>query len=129
MPSRPSIFDEIADTDTLGSRISRAREANDVSIGEIAKTLGVKRSTIQGWENDSAAPRAHHLIRIAGMVGVSPTWLLGGIGEAPDVDGVSDEVKLIRKQLEQIKEMRDQTSRAIGNIEIALERLTKKDAR
>jgi transcriptional regulator with XRE-family HTH domain len=128
MPTRASIFDLSADSDTLGNRISRAREASSISASEVAKTLGVKKSTVEAWESDRSAPRAHHLMRVAGMIGVSPSWLLGGVGEAPDVDGISDEVRLIRKQLVQIKAMRDQTTEAIENIEIALDRLVKKEA-
>ena len=99
MPTSETIFDKAADTDTVGSRIFRARDASGVPVGQIAKTLGVRKSTVEAWENDRSAPRAHHLVRIAGMVGVSPSWLLGGVGEAPGLDGVSEEVRVIRKQL------------------------------
>jgi transcriptional regulator with XRE-family HTH domain len=127
MPTRETIFDKTADVDTLGNRIKRARIASGQEVSHIAKTLGVRKSSVEGWENDKAAPRTHHLLRIAGMVGVSPSWLLGGVGEAPDLDGISDEIQLIRKQLVQIKAMRDQTTEAIENIEVALDRLVKKE--
>ena len=127
MPTSKSIFDDIADTDTVGSRIFRARDASGIPVAKIAKTLGVRKSTVEAWENDRSAPRAHHLVRIAGMVGVSPSWLLGGVGEAPGLDGVSEEVRVIRKQLGGIKALFEQTASAINNMETALARLEKKE--
>ena len=127
MPTSKSIFDDIADTDTVGSRIFRARDASGTPAAKIAKTLGVRKSTVEAWENDRSAPRAHHLVRIAGMVGVSPSWLLGGVGEAPGLGGVSEEVRVIRKQLGGIKALFEQTANAINNMETALARLEKKE--
>ena len=127
MSTSESIFDKTADTDTVGSRIFRARDASGIPAGKIAKTLGVRKSTVEAWENDRSAPRAHHLVRIAGMVGVSPSWLLGGVGEAPGLDGVSEEVQMIRKQLGGVRALFEQTANAINNMETALARLEKKE--
>ena len=127
MSTSESIFDEIADTDTVGSRIFRARDASGIPTGKIAKALGIRKSTVEAWENDRSAPRAHHLVRIAGMVGVSPSWLLGGVGEAPGTNGVSEEVRVIRKQLGGIRTLFEQTAIAMDNMETALARLEKKE--
>lgn len=127
MPTSNTIFENVADTDTLGSRILRAREAAGLSVGDCARNLGVKKTTIESWEADRSEPRAHHLVRVAGMLGVSPSWVLGGVGPAPSDTTISDEIKLIRQQLAQMKATRDQTTQAIEGIERALERLIAKD--
>lgn len=123
MSTTDTIFENKPDTDTLGNRILRARESSGLTSSQLARRLGVKKSTVDGWESDRSEPRANHLIRIAGMLGVSPAWILGGVGDAPPDDVVSAEIRIIRHQLEQIREMRDQTTNAINVIEKALSKL------
>lgn len=123
MPDKNTIFDQPVDSDTLGSRISRARDAAGMERATVAQNLGIKPSTLDSWEKDRSEPKAHHLVRLSGMLGVSPSWMLGGIGKAPLSDTLTDEVRMIRRQLEEIKAFRDQTSAAIENIEKTLDRI------
>ncbi|WP_075997134.1 helix-turn-helix domain-containing protein [Salaquimonas pukyongi] len=123
MPDKNTIFDQPVDSDTLGSRISRARDAAGMERATVAQNLGIKPSTLDSWEKDRSEPKAHHLVRLSGMLGVSPSWMLGGIGKAPLSDTLTDEVRMIRRQLEEIKAFRDQTSAAIENIERTLDRI------
>lgn len=69
--------------DTIGGRISLARDALDVSAQSMAKVVGVETSTWCDWENDRAAPRANRLVMIAGVLSVSLSWLLTGRGAGP----------------------------------------------
>lgn len=69
--------------DTIGGRISLARDALDVSAQSMAKVVGVETSTWSDWENDRAAPRANRLAMIAGVLSVSLSWLLTGRGAGP----------------------------------------------
>ncbi|MEZ5870902.1 MAG: hypothetical protein R3D32_03455 [Nitratireductor sp.] len=48
---------------------------------------------------------------ISGILNVSPAWLLHGLGEAPQIDGVSDELKILKSQIQRLKELRAQTDR------------------
>ncbi|HEX2148090.1 MAG TPA: helix-turn-helix transcriptional regulator, partial [Pseudorhizobium sp.] len=50
-----------SDDDTLGGRLSLARDAATLSAEEIAAILGVERQTWMNWENDRAAPSANRL--------------------------------------------------------------------
>jgi transcriptional regulator with XRE-family HTH domain len=77
---------EIADDDTTGGRMSLARDASQMSIGEVSSVVGVTPQTWHDWENDRAAPRANRLFMIAGVLQVSPTWLLCGKGVGPAWD-------------------------------------------
>ncbi|KOF20112.1 hypothetical protein AC244_09435 [Ensifer adhaerens] len=69
--------------DTIGGRMSLARDALDVSAQSVAKVVGVETSTWFDWENDRAAPRANRLAMIAGVLSVSLSWLLTGRGTGP----------------------------------------------
>lgn len=69
---------------TLGERIGVARDHAGLSEGELAARLAVQRKTIHAWEGDGAEPRANTLAMLAGVLGVTPAWLISGVG-----DGVS----------------------------------------
>jgi len=75
--------DDFAADDTLGGRIVQAREAAGLTSNEVAAQLGVAAKTMANWENDRAEPRSNKLSTLAGVLGVSPTWLLAGRGAAP----------------------------------------------
>ena len=44
--------------DTLGARISKAREQSGLSLTTAAKLAGIKRDTLKSWEVDASEPRA-----------------------------------------------------------------------
>ncbi|NVD42735.1 transcriptional regulator [Ensifer sp. HO-A22] len=69
--------------DTIGGRMSLARDALNVSAQSAAKIVGVETKTWFDWENDRAAPRANRLAMIAGVLSVSLSWLLTGRGAGP----------------------------------------------
>ena len=69
--------------DTLGGRISFARETIGLSAQEAAERLGVLPASWSAWECDRDVPRANRLTMMAGILGVSPSWLLTGRGSGP----------------------------------------------
>jgi len=69
--------------DTLGGRISTAREACGLSADDAARRLGVLSASWNAWERDRDVPRANRLAMMAGILGVSPSWLLTGRGSGP----------------------------------------------
>lgn len=77
---------------TLGERICKARDASGLSTAQLARRLGIKTSTLQSWESDRSEPRSNKLVLLAGVLNVSPTWLLVGRGTPPasDMPVVSD---------------------------------------
>lgn len=68
---------------TFGDRVAGARETAGMSQGELARRLGVKKSTLVGWEDDTSEPRANRLSMMAGILNVSIKWLLTGEGDGP----------------------------------------------
>lgn len=73
--------------DTVGNRLTRAREARGLTKSQLARGLGVKTQTLHGWEAGRNSPRANRLTMLAGVLNVSPTWILTGHGEDPVPNG------------------------------------------
>ena len=66
---------------TLGDRLAAAREAAGMNQAKLAQRLGVRKSTLVGWENDSAEPRANQVQMLTALLSVSLRWLLTGVGQ------------------------------------------------
>ncbi|MGE0501711.1 MAG: multiprotein-bridging factor 1 family protein [Rhizobiaceae bacterium] len=81
-----NIFEETPDGDTIGGRLSRARHVTGLSPTDFAWRLGVKVATVKAWESDRSMPSSHRLATIGGILNVSLSWLLHGVGTAPSDD-------------------------------------------
>lgn len=95
---------------TFGDRLAGAREMAGMTQGQLAKRLGVKKKTMDDWENDLRGPRAMRLSMLAGLLNVSLLWLLTGEGDGPGDPGIAtsyvrgshqllDEVRAISAQM------------------------------
>lgn len=115
------------DAATFGDRVAAAREATGMSQGQLARRIGVKKTTLQGWEQDLSEPRANKLSMLSGLLNVSMAWLLTGEGDdlvAPSEDTLSADVAVIARELRALREdLRAQAERA-GRLEKLLRRLT-----
>lgn len=69
------------ETATFGDRLAAARESENMTQAQMARRLGIRASTLRGWEEDLSEPRANHLSMMAGVLNVSMMWLLNGEGE------------------------------------------------
>ena len=78
------------DAATFGDRMAGAREQAGMSQAQLARRLGVKKSTILAWEEDRSDPRANRLQMMAGLLNVSIIWLLTGEGDGPDAPEPED---------------------------------------
>lgn len=114
---------ETGDGDTLGGRIWRARDAANLSMTELADRLGVCCETVAAWERDRAEPRTNRLFMLAGVLGVTPAWLIAGIGRAPDEDAAIGSKEALREQLDIVKKLHAQTGEAIAALEAELDRI------
>ncbi|MEP0233247.1 helix-turn-helix domain-containing protein [Roseibium sp.] len=88
---------------TLGERICRARDSVGLSTAQLARRLGVKTTTLQGWESDRSEPRSNKLVMLAGLLNVSPTWLLVGRGTPPQIDDTPDTNATMRQSLDRVQ--------------------------
>jgi transcriptional regulator with XRE-family HTH domain len=95
---------------TFGDRVAAAREAADMTQAQLARRLGVKKTTLMGWEQDLSEPRANKLSMVSGLLNVSMSWLLTGEGdglaepgeldvEIGDFSGVLQELRALRNEM------------------------------
>ncbi len=110
-----------AETATFGDRLAGAREAAGLSQKALAEKLGVKTSVIAGWENDLKEPRANRLQMVAGIVGISISWLLTGEGEgvdSPTEDAVlNDDVAGLLAEMRGLRSEVAQTGEKLARLE------------
>ena len=104
MPNR-SIFNSGDEDTTLGGRISMARETSGLSIDQVVKRLGVKATTYEAWEADRSEPRANKLVALAGILNISPPYLLSGLGKQPSKLGLPErQIRQLTAQIEQLEQ-------------------------
>ena len=116
--------DEIA---TFGDRLAGAREAAGLDQTGLATKLGIKRQTLESWENDLKEPRSNRLQMLAGILGVSITWLLTGEGEGPaapedegyldsDVTDLLAEMRGLQREIKQSGEKLARLEKRLRNV-------------
>lgn len=86
MSDTTNIFEETPDEDTIGGRLSRARDASGLTFRQLAWRLGVKIATIKAWESDRSQPSAQRMAHLAGLLQVSLSWIIHGVGLGPSED-------------------------------------------
>ncbi|WP_209010734.1 helix-turn-helix domain-containing protein [Labrenzia sp. PHM005] len=88
---------------TLGERICKARDIAGLSTAQLARRLGIKTATMHSWESDRSEPRSNKLILLAGILNVSPTWLLVGRGSPPVAEDAAADIDSMRVALDRIQ--------------------------
>ena len=120
-----SMLRRAQDNDTLGGRIWRARDALNMTARDLADRLGVHVDTISAWERDRSEPRTSRLFMLAGVLGVTPAWLIAGLGEAPK-DEISNSVSgQLLSRLQDVRALHEQTGKAIAALEAEIARLAR----
>lgn len=77
-----NVLSEAEPESTLGERIHKSRHEAGLSLNMAAHLAGVKPSTLRDWERDRSEPRVNKLVALAGVCGVSPTYLMAEEGNA-----------------------------------------------
>jgi transcriptional regulator with XRE-family HTH domain len=120
MPNRTIFQNDDQDT-TLGGRISLAREASGLSVTQVVKRLGVRSATYAAWEADRSEPRANKLVALAGILNVSPPYLLGGLGTQPDTGNSPEADKAaIAQRLSQLEKTLKEARRTARELKALL---------
>jgi len=114
------------DSDTLGGRIWRARDALGLTLADLAERLGLAEETVGEWERDRAEPRADALARLAGVLSVAPSWLVAGVGEAPCAPPDREATQTIQRRLQEIRRLHEETGEAIAVLEAEIAALAEK---
>lgn len=111
-----NIFEQSPDLDTFGGRLSRARDASGLSVKELAWQLGVEMATINAWESDRSQPSSHRFSYLTGLLGVTLSWLLHGVGSGP-VEFDEPSTEIFAEQLSRLKLMHSEAGQLINAIQ------------
>ena len=123
MSDTTNIFELEQDLDTFGGRLSRARAASGLTTKELAWRIGVGSPTVRAWECDRSQPSALRMNRLSGLLNVSLSWLLHGMGTAPTDSEDETAAEVVGEQLAKLKLLHAETGQLIGRIEDRLDRL------
>ena len=117
--------DAYDDGDTLGGRITRARDLASLTPEEAASHIGVTYETLAEWESDRSEPRANKIMTLAGVLGVSPAWLISGAGDAPQSQNLSVAVDEMTGEINRLRELALQITASVETLESRLKTLTR----
>ncbi|MDX5361902.1 MAG: helix-turn-helix domain-containing protein [Alphaproteobacteria bacterium] len=124
MTETTTIFDGAAPAEeSAGRRLAAAREAAGLTPAQLARRLGVRTRTLHDWEAGRSEPRANRLSMLAGMLGVSPTWLLTGRGEGPAAPVAREELALLQADLREVENLQAALSAAVARVKSRVARL------
>lgn len=118
-----NIYEEKPDLDTIGGRLSRARDASGLTVKELAWRLGVKMATINAWESDRSQPGSHRLTILAGLLQVSLSWILHGVGTSPSDSESTVESGVMNNQIDRLKSLHAETGQLIDKLQTDIDRL------
>jgi HTH-type transcriptional regulator, cell division transcriptional repressor len=111
---------------TLAERIVKAREAAGCTTSDLAHRLGVRTSTLASWESGKAEPRTNRLMMLAGLLSVSPTWLLCGRGTAPH-ESADPDMHALKTSLTELRTMLNAMGDHVHRLEERVESLSRGD--
>lgn len=118
---RMKLFPDASD-DTLGGRLSAARDTAGISPDVLADQLGVPCETLLEWEADRSEPLPTRLLNLAGILGVSPMWLMTGVGVGPDDHDRRLPLEAMRLQLAHLDQLHRECGRLIQSLTRQIER-------
>lgn len=93
----------------LADKIRHIREQAGITQAELARKLGLTRSSVNSWEMGLSVPSTQYVIELAKLFDVSTDYLLGmEQGATISVEGLSDkEVSVLLELISCFRENRD----------------------
>lgn len=76
----------------IAERIKNLREKKGITQSELAKLLGITRSSVNAWEMGISVPSTQYLVELANTFHISTDYILGLEDTSTiDVSGLSNE--------------------------------------
>ncbi len=90
--------------ETLGMRLKRLREKENLIQSQVATIIGMDKSAVSYYENDSRQPPYATLVCLANLYNVTTDYLLGNKSGLMDVSGLtSDDLELVKILIDGLK--------------------------
>lgn len=118
---------EIIET-TLGGRIQWSRDEVGLTTAQLARRVGVRTETMHNWECDRAEPRPSKLVTLAGVLGVSAAWLIGGGDVHRPAEGGTMDLMSMRSQLNQAQRLIDSLTATVATLSQQLDAIEQQDS-
>ncbi len=89
----------------ISEKLKELRKNQNLTQSDIAKKLGITRSSVNAWELGISIPSTRYVVELSELFGVSADYLLGIPGTSTvNVDGLSEkEVGVIKEIIECLK--------------------------
>ncbi len=89
----------------IADRIKSLREQQDMTQSDLAKQLGITRSSVNAWEMGISVPSTQYIVELAHIFNVSTDYLLGvNTTSTVSVAGLSDkDIELINSIILHLK--------------------------
>ncbi len=89
----------------IADKIKFLREEKQMTQSDLAKKLGITRSSVNAWEMGISTPSTQYLFELSRLFNVSTDYLLGINSSASiRIDGLSeDDIQLIYRIIEHLK--------------------------
>lgn len=89
----------------IADRIKALREQQNITQSDLAKQLGITRSSVNAWEMGISVPSTQYIVELAHIFNVSTDYLLGvNTTSTVSVAGLSDkDIELINSIILHLK--------------------------
>jgi transcriptional regulator with XRE-family HTH domain len=89
----------------VASRIKHLREQQSMTQAELAKQLGITRSSVNAWEMGISVPSTQYIVELANIFKVSTDYLLGIDSSATvNVEGLTEtDIQVVHHLISHLK--------------------------
>jgi len=93
----------------IGEKIKKLRKMNGLTQADIARQLGITRSSVNAWEMGVSMPSTSYVIKLSRIFKVSTDYLLGlERGAVLDISGLDDDsIKILTEMAYYMRNRQD----------------------
>ncbi len=90
----------------IADRIKKLREEKHMTQTDLAKKLGITRSSVNAWEMGISVPSTQYIVELAAIFKISTDYLLGvATSSSVSVSGLTDsDIQLVYEVVSHLRE-------------------------